>query len=162
MARAITRIERRVSTRAEQDLQAVGEVVGAIAQHKDALLQAIDILGEMHKAGLLDVAQGMLKNRQELAVIGINQLNKSGAQRFIKNGMGLVQFLGELDPERLKQVMGAMAHGLESALDERQPTRPAGMWGMLKTLRDPDVNTSLGVMMNFLRGMGEGLPHSPH
>lgn len=156
MAREITRIEKRQVTQAEKDAQALGELLGAVAKHKDALIKFADIVGEMNEAGLLDVAQGVLKNRQQIGVLGITQMNKSGAQRFIKNSMSAVQFLGQLEPEHLKEVLGAVAHGLEQA---RPENRNLGMWGMVSRLRDPDVNSSISVMMNFLRGMGEALPH---
>lgn len=157
MAKATTLIEKRELSRAEQDAQALAEIVGAVTQQRDAMLAFVDIVGTLHQAGILSLVQGILKSRHELGVMGINQLNKSGAQRIIKNGVSAMQFMAQLDPDRLKQVLGAVAHGLEQA----QPSdRRIGMWGMVNTLNDPDVNTALSVMINFMRGMGEGLPHA--
>lgn len=160
MAKAITQIEKRVPTRAEQDAQALGEIMSAVAQHKDALLVFMDVLGEMHQSGLLAVAQGLLKNRQQVGVIGVNQLNKSGAQRIIKNGVTAMQFMAQLDPDKLKQVLGAFARGLQEA---RPSEKPVGLWGMVNSFREPEVNASVSMMVNFLRGVGEGLPdaHPP-
>lgn len=156
MAKALRHIERRVPDKAEAQAQALMQVMAAAAEQKDALLQVIGIVGELKKAGLLDLVEGMLKNRHEIGVIGINQMNKSGAQNVIKNAMSLVQFMGQLEPGRLNRVLGAVSNGLENA--EAQPARTGGVWGMVRTIREPDMDTSLGWMMNFLRGMGEQLP----
>ena len=117
----------------------------------------MDILKEMHEAGFLQIAQGMLKSRHQIGVIGVTQLNKTGAQRIIKNGMGALQFLTKVDPAKLDMMLGAVASGLDQAGQTHDDGRPIGMWGMVKTMRDPEVQSSLGVMMNFLRGMGDGL-----
>ncbi|HLO03650.1 MAG TPA: DUF1641 domain-containing protein [Symbiobacteriaceae bacterium] len=155
MATATTRIERRETTPAEQQAEALVELLGAVAQQKEALLTLFDIIGELHNAGLLQIVQGLLKGRQEIGVIGISQLNKSGAQNLIKNAMTAVQFMGSIDPAHLKEVLTAVGHGLEQM---KPAEERVNLWSMVNNVRDPDVMTSLGVMMNFLRGMGEALP----
>lgn len=156
MAKATWRIEKQQTSQVEQEAKALGEILGMIAKNKEAIMEFVEIVDELHKAGLLQIAQGILKNRQQIGLIGINQLNKSGAQRFIRNGMTAVEFLGKLDPDQLKQVLGAVSQGLAQA---HPSERPMGMWGMLSTLRDPEVNASVSMVMNFLRGMGQGLPN---
>ena len=156
MAKATSRIEQRQLSQAEQDAQALGEILQSVAQQKDSVIAFLDIVNEMHQAGILDVVRGVMKNRQQIGILGVHQLNKSGAQRMIKNGVTAMQFLAQLDPAQLKQVLGAVAGGLEHA---RPSDRPVGMWGIVNTLREPEVNASVSMVMNFLRGMGHGLPH---
>lgn len=158
MATATTRIERRQPTELEQRAEALGEVLTAVAEQKEALLTMIDIVGELHKAGVLPIVQGMLKSRQEIGVIGLTQLNKSGAQRMIRNAMTAMQFFGSIDPDHLKQVVTAVGHGLEQMKPSEER---ANLWSMVGSVRDPDVMNSLGAMVGFLRGMGEALPNRP-
>lgn len=158
MATATTRIERRQPTEAEQRAEALGEVLTAVAEQKEALLTMIDVVGELHKAGLLPIVQAMLKSRQEIGQIGLTQLNKSGAQQMIKNAMTAMQFFSSIDPNHLKQVVTAVKNGLEQMKPSEEPTN---LWSMVGSVRDPDVMNSLGVMLNFLRGMGEALPNRP-
>lgn len=156
MAKAIRRIEREEPSPQERDAQALMEMMGAVAQHKAALVSFLDILGELHEAGLLDIVRGLLKSRHQIGVIGLTQLNKSGAQHTIRNGMGLVQFLGRLDPDDLTRVLTAVGTGLQQA----QPSpKGMGMLGMIGALREPDVNASMSLLINFLRGMGGSLTH---
>lgn len=155
MAKPTTRIEQTVPSAAQVEAEALTEVLSAVAQQKDALLTYIQIIGQLHQAGILTAIQAMLAARHDIGVIGINQMNKSGAQRLIKNGMSTMQFLGSIDPEKLTTVLGAVSHGMEQAKPSGKQT---GLWSMMGTLRDPHVGASLNVMMSFLRGMGEALP----
>lgn len=157
MAKAITHIEKRVPNAVEEQEQAIQEILTAAATNKEALLILIDVVNHLHQAGLLEMAQGFLTNRHKIGVIGLNQLNKSGAQRIIKNGMGAVQFLSRLDPAKLETLLGAVATGVDEASEAKEEHKQLGMMDLFKSMRDPEVQTSLGVMMNFLRGMGKGL-----
>jgi len=157
MAKATTHIEKHVPTQAEADAQAAREIMDALVKNKDSLLMLMDVVNELHQSGLLEMADAFLKNRHQIGVIGLNQLNKSGAQRIIKNGMGAVQFLSKLDPEKMETMLGAVASGIDQATKTPESPSKMGVWGMAKTMRDPEVQTSLGVLMNFLRGMGNSL-----
>ncbi|ASS75255.1 hypothetical protein CIG75_09840 [Tumebacillus algifaecis] len=156
MAKATTQIEKRVPSQAEQEADALKEVLGAVVQHKDALLTFLDVLGELHDAGTLEMAQGALKSRHKIGVIGMNQLNKSGAQNMIKNGMSTLQFLGQLDPNKLQTLLASLAAGVEHAVPtEPEPkNKKTGVFDLIKGVRDPEVSSSLSMLLNFLRGMG--------
>ncbi|TCP59305.1 uncharacterized protein YjgD (DUF1641 family) [Tumebacillus sp. BK434] len=156
MAKATTVIEKRVPTQAEQEAEAMQEVMSAVAKNKDALLTFLDVLGELQESGALDMAHGALKSRHQIGVIGIGQLNKSGAQNIIKNGMSTVQFLAQLDPNKLQTMLGAVASGVDSAVtaEEQRPQKKPGLYDLFKRMRDPQVTSALGMMLNFLRGMG--------
>jgi uncharacterized protein YjgD (DUF1641 family) len=156
MAKPIRDIEKQVPNAAVEEAQAMQEVLRAAVKHKDALLELFELVNELHEAGLLEAANALLQNRHKVGVIGITQLNKSGAQRMIKNGMSAVQVLGKLDPQKVEQLLGGVASGVDHAVAAKQE-RPAGLWGMVKQMRDPQVQSSLGVMLNFLRGMGNGM-----
>ncbi|MBL0388375.1 DUF1641 domain-containing protein [Tumebacillus sp. ITR2] len=162
MAKAITHIEKTVPNEQEEQEQAVQEILSSAAKNKDAILLFMEMLGDLHQSGLLEAADAFLKNRHKIGVIGINQLNKSGAQRIIKNGMGAVQFLAGVDPDKLNTLLSAVSSGIDQAVETPKDDRPTGMWGMVKQMRDPGVQSSLGVMMNFLRGMSDGFQKQVH
>lgn len=157
MAKATTHIEKKVPTPAEENAEAVREIMDALVKNKDSLLLLMDVVNELHETGILEAADAFLKNRHKIGVIGLNQLNKSGAQRIIKNGMGSLQFLTKLDPAKLETMLSAVASGVDQATEPPSDNKKMGVWGMVKTMRDPEVQTSLSVLMNFLRGMGNGL-----
>lgn len=160
MAKAITQIERRIPNPAEQQAQALDEVMEKLVQHKEAVVTFLDVLGAAHEAGLLDLAKGALENRTDIGRIGIHQLNKPGARRLVRNGMSALTFLTKLDPEMTETTLHAVAHGVEQAGRAKQTPKQAGLWGAVKSMRDPEVNASVAFLMNLLRGMGEKLPRS--
>lgn len=162
MAKATTHIETQQPDTVAAEQQAVQELLAAMAKNKDSLLLLMDVVKQLHEAGLLEMADAFLKNRHQIGVIGLHQLNKSGAQRIIKNSMGALGFLSKLDPDKLGTMLGAVASGVDRATEAQQEHKQMGVWGMVKTMRDPEVQTSVGVLMNFLRGMGNGLDKNVH
>ncbi|KEO83784.1 DUF1641 domain-containing protein [Tumebacillus flagellatus] len=157
MAKAITHIEASVPNEVEEREQAIQEILSSAAKNKEALLLFMEMLGDLHRGGFLEAADAFLKNRHKISRIGINQLNKSGAQHIIKNGMGALQFLAGVDPNKLNAMLGAVSTGIDRAVEAPEGNERPGLWGMVKQMREPGVQSSLGVLMNFLRGMGDGL-----
>ncbi|MBA4494777.1 DUF1641 domain-containing protein [Paenactinomyces guangxiensis] len=155
MAKAITRIEKHVPTPEQEQAQAVKQILEATANSRDALVVFLDILKELHRAGLLDIVQGMLKTRHKWGVTAMQTLNQPGMHRFIKNGISSLYFLGKLNPDQLQKIFDGAARGLERSAESMKEDKQTGLGGLVKTLRDPDVNASLTTMMAFLQGMGE-------
>lgn len=159
MAKAITNIERRIPNQAEEDAQAIQELLQAAANHSEPLMKLLDIIQELDRLGILDALQGILKNSEQIALIGLHQLNKPGAHRMIKNGMGAVQLLSQIDPAKLQTILQGVASGVEYAAKD-EPGQKQGLWDILRTLRGPEASISLSMMTKFLQGMGKGLNKS--
>ncbi len=122
MAKAITNIEKHIPDQAEKEAQAVRHIVQAAAGSPEPLVKLLDILQELDRLGVLDAIQGILKNSEQIASIGIHQLNKPGAHRIIKNAIGAVQFLSRLDPDKLQTIFHGLSAGVEYAADD-SPTK---------------------------------------
>ncbi|MCP3028192.1 DUF1641 domain-containing protein [Halobacillus sp. A5] len=41
--------------------------------------------------------------------------------------------------------------------DKQEKDEKIGIWGMMKSVKDPEVNRSLSTFIHFLEGMGSGL-----
>lgn len=157
MAKAIRSIEKKISTdpivQQTKDLQ---DVLQAVTDSKEALVVFLDILKEAHQSGILSILQGVLKARHEVGYLAIQQLNQTTMHHTIKNLMGVVEFLGKIEPDHLNRILNGVAHGLEKTTDiENGKTH--GIWGLTKDLRDPDVNSTLTTAIEFMKGMGEVL-----
>lgn len=159
MAKAITNIEKHIPDQTEEEAQAVSNILQAAASHSGPLVKLLDILEELDRLGVLDALQGILRNSEQIALIGIHQLNKPGAHRIIKNGMGAVQFLSRIDPGKLQTILRGVASGVEYAAND-EPTRMQGLWDMVKILRDPEAGRALSMVTKFMQGMGKGLKES--
>lgn len=159
MAKSITQITKRAAAIEEEQGRAKEEILEAAAKHKESILLLLELVNDLKEAGVLEIAHAFVSNRHQIGVIGINQLNKSGAQNLIKNSMAAVQFLGNMEPGKLELLLGALASGAEAAApkpDEAKSKR-TGLWGMLNALKEAEIQISFGFLLNFLRGMGRFL-----
>jgi uncharacterized protein YjgD (DUF1641 family) len=162
MAKATTRIEKAIPDAVQEQAQSLHMLLQAVAENRDALLMLMDIVKELNELGLLEAIHAMLKNRHDISVIGITQLNKPGAQRIVKNGMNALQFLSSINPAELEPLLKGMSNGVKYAAEADTDKGQMGLFGMMKSMRDPEVATSLQVMFNFLRGMGHGVRDTTH
>ncbi|MDR7316465.1 DUF1641 domain-containing protein [Brevibacillus nitrificans] len=156
MAKAISNIERTIPSPEEEKQQAIQLVLDAVSENHQALLTLLDIVKELQAIGVLDILQGALKNRHEIGVIAVSQFNKPGMHHIMKNGMNLMQFMGKLPPDKLQNILNAVDSGIDR-LTDTENEKPMGLFGMSKAMMEPNVILALGSMINFLRGMGEGM-----
>jgi uncharacterized protein YjgD (DUF1641 family) len=157
MAKAITHIEKEIPNPVQEQAQAIEDLLKATADSREALVVFLDIIKELHEAGILDIVQGMLKARHQVGVIAVQTLNQPAMHRVIKNGINTMQFLGKLEPKQLETLMGGITKGLEKSAERIESNKTEGIWSMAKSLRDPHVNVTVNSMIDFLRGMGEAL-----
>jgi uncharacterized protein YjgD (DUF1641 family) len=155
LARAITHISRRVPAAEEELERAKEEILEAAAKNKESILLLLDVVNDLKQAGVLEMAHAFISNRDQIGVIGINQLNKSGAQNLIKNSMGAAQFLAKLEPGKLELLLGALASGTDNAVRKSEKTEKVGVFGMMKAMGSSDIQAAFGFLLNFLRGVGK-------
>jgi uncharacterized protein YjgD (DUF1641 family) len=160
LAKAITSIES-VAPAAEKELErAKEEILEAAARNKESILMLLEVVNDLKQAGLLEAAHAFLSNIHQIGVIGMGQLNKSGAQNIIKNSIGATQFLAKLEPGKLELLLGALASGTDTAMRKSEKTEKVGLFGMLKAMGSPEIQTSFGFLLNFLRGVGKHMQRS--
>lgn len=167
MAKAINRIERHVPTEAEIQAESLTQIIGAIAENKEAILKTIEIVKELNDAGMLDIADAALKNRTDIGVHGVKLINSLNVPPLIRNMFTLTQMVGKIDPMEMDRLLKAFGNGL-THLDDIDPTNkrdggdhtdnePPSMLGLLKTMRDPNVRTTMAFGLHFLKAMGSEL-----
>ncbi|PTX61841.1 uncharacterized protein YjgD (DUF1641 family) [Melghirimyces profundicolus] len=161
MAKAITHIEKHRHDASQERAQTLDQLLNVVTEHKEALLAALDILSELHRAGVLDILRGLLENRHEVGAIAINQFNRPDTHRMIKNAIGGVEFLSRLDPEEIQTVLKATGNGIRRANQAVQENERTGFWDLVKTIRDPDVRSSFSMLTGFVQGMGEAVRPKP-
>jgi uncharacterized protein YjgD (DUF1641 family) len=161
LAKAIIHIARHVPTAEEQLERAKEEILEAAAKNKDSILLLLDVVNDLKQAGVLEIAQAFISNSHQIGAIGMNQLNKSGAQNMIKNSIGAAQFLAKLEPGKLELLLGALASGADNALRKSGKIEKVGVFGMLKAMGSSDIQAAFGFLLNFLRGVGKHMKGSP-
>jgi uncharacterized protein YjgD (DUF1641 family) len=158
MAKAISHIEKKKTSPAEEQTESLTEILSLIAKNHESITTSLEIIQELQSSGLLDIIKGLLKTRDKLGVLAIDQLNQSSMHNTIKNGIGAIKLLGELDPDKINTLMNAANSGLNHIGESKDSL---SKWGIIKSLNDPNVVSSLSTMIGFLQGMGEELNKKP-
>ncbi|WP_176222285.1 DUF1641 domain-containing protein [Tuberibacillus sp. Marseille-P3662] len=156
MAKAIKQIDITTPSQEEEQAEAVNKLIGKLADNQESLTKTLEIVQELDGVGILDMAKGALKTRQELGVLAMDQINQPEMHRMIKNGMMMVSLLNKIDPDQLEKVSDAMNHGLEHMTSSDEDAH-LGLWKMAKAMKDPDINRSLYTLFEFLKGFGQAL-----
>ncbi|WP_085992148.1 DUF1641 domain-containing protein [Oceanobacillus senegalensis] len=157
MARAIRQIEKNQRSAEEERAEDIAAIIKQIAENREAIEDTLIILEELHQFGVLDMLKGLLRTREKVGAIAIEQLNQSGMHNIIKNGMSTVQLLADMDPEQIKTVFNGVNHGLKNVAETTNYNEDIGMWNLYKSAKDIKVRNSLNAMVQFLNGMSEGL-----
>ncbi|WP_027415448.1 DUF1641 domain-containing protein [Aneurinibacillus terranovensis] len=152
MARAITRIEKQIPTETQQQVESMEEILKVLSDNRKSLVAFIEIIKEAHESGIFDIIQGILKNKHEVAKVGLEFVRVAGIPSMMKNAVIAMQFLSKLDPIKVHMLLNGLNQGLEKASVPND--NYTGVWGMVKALREPEINSSINVLLNFLRGMG--------
>jgi uncharacterized protein YjgD (DUF1641 family) len=155
MAKPIRQINPSVPDPAEEQAQAISDVVNAISENREAIVLSLNILKSLHEMGLLNAVNGLLEQRTEVGAIAIQQLNQSGMQNTIKNIMNVFQFIGSLDPEQMGAIFKGLNRGFEYATERLEQGRNPSLWRIGTRMRKPDVLASLATMVEMLQGLGE-------
>ncbi|GEN35113.1 MULTISPECIES: hypothetical protein [Aneurinibacillus] len=113
MARAISEIKRQIPTEAQQQAASVEEILKVLSDNKNSVMAFLDIIKEMHKSGIFDILQGLLKNKNEVAKIGFDFVQVAGIPSMMKSGIVAMQFLRNLDPLKVHMLLNGLNQGLK-------------------------------------------------
>jgi len=156
MAKPITNIERmKVSSRTIEK-ENMSQITEAISENKEAVLKGIQLLATVHESGILDMLHAVIKQRDVALANLVNELNKPKYTATLENLNKLFLFLGELNMDELHHLVQKVNEGL---VDVRQLTsdKKTSYIDLLKAMRDPDINKSVTMLLQFLRGMGSAI-----
>lgn len=153
MAEPITNIKRMTYTDEEIREQQLHEVLGAVSDNKDAILKGVTLLRSLDDSGMLDAADALIKQRKAAMDNIFTELNKSSYTGVLENLSNLVFLLGDLDTENLKQFTDKINQGMVET-NVSDPDEKASIMGLAKALKDPEINRSITMILQFLRGMG--------
>lgn len=123
----------------------------------DALLEALDLLRELHERRVLSTLVRLVQGGEGLTTSLLDTLNGPASVRALRNAIELVTVLGSVDPDDLRALGGALADGVKEGARRAREGERAGLADLLALSRDPDVGLALGALVGLLRGLGRGL-----
>jgi uncharacterized protein YjgD (DUF1641 family) len=124
-------------------------------EHAEAVLAAYELLGEMHKQGVLDILRGALSAREEILGTLAENASTPEAIRAIRNLLFWRRILGSIEPEWFRGIFQAIPEGIALATAERN--KPVSLFALLRRLMDKDSLRALAAGMDFLQSFGRHL-----
>jgi len=134
----------------ESDLS---EVINAVSENKNAILKGIDLLTTVHESGALDMLDALVKQKDEAIKNVVEQANKPTYATILENFSDLFLLTKDLPVDELNHFIGKINQGLNEARTAESEENTSYM-GLIKALKNPEINRSLTIMLGFLRGMG--------
>ncbi|TMN23402.1 DUF1641 domain-containing protein [Lentibacillus cibarius] len=130
------------------------EVATAVSENKEAILKGIDLLESLNQSETLDMLTALVKHREDALANVMRELNKPEYAAPVENITKLFQIAGKLDVDETRYVADRMNHAVKEAAAS-EATGKTSYMDLLKALKDPEINRSITMMLQFLRGMGK-------
>ncbi|WP_438315307.1 DUF1641 domain-containing protein [Sporosarcina sp. FA9] len=157
MAAPITSIKLNEFTAEELQQKKLLELTSLIAEQEQALNKILEITGELNDIGILDAAQAMLKARDDIAKITVHQVSREPITNLINHLINVSGMLTSIDPEVTVKLAASVKSGLDEAELQNGNGQKVGLFTLMKSINDPDINRAIQFGMHFLKGMGKGL-----
>ncbi|WP_173916672.1 DUF1641 domain-containing protein [Halobacillus sp. Marseille-Q1614] len=153
MGKAITNIKRLEVSKEEQLEKDYQEVKQALAENKDAIIKGIDLLKALEEGGTLNTLQAVSRSKKKALGYFVNEISKETYSPLLENLPQLFFLLVELDVKSIREVTSRLNEGVKQ-MNEADVHDKTSVFDMAKALKDPEINRSITMLMQFLKGMG--------
>lgn len=154
MAEKITGIKRlEISEQTIQERN-LDDVVKSVGDNKEAILKGIELLNTLNQSGTLDTVNAFVKHREDALENVMRELYKPQYAGVLENLTNLILLLGDMDMAELQTFTDRLNHGVKEAAASEASEKTSYM-GLIKALKDPEINRSITMLLQFLRGMGK-------
>ncbi|WP_443259429.1 DUF1641 domain-containing protein [Virgibacillus sp. L01] len=153
MSNPITNIKRKEIPEETTKERNLDEVSQAVSENKEAILKGIDLLATLNKSGSLDTVNALVKHKEDALENVMEELNKPQYSGTLENLSKLFLFIGDLKVDEIKYFADKLNTGMEVASTSEDSHKTSYM-DLLKALKDPEINRSVTMLLQFLRGMG--------
>ena len=131
------------------------EIEDALLANKDSMLEVLEIIGYLKNRGILDMVKGLLGQGDKVLDIAVNLANMPDNKNSIKNLLLLMGTIGMINVTQLEPILLKINAGIARVAEvEDKETEKTSYLGMARALKDPEVNRSITLLLEFLRGMG--------
>lgn len=130
----------------------MNDIKSRLSDRKIAIEKGIDILDALEEAEALDAFHAAIVQRKIITKNIVNELNKEQYEGILGN-LGQVLFLlGELDIEETSTFVRRINNGMKVA-NRANPYKKTSGTDLLGALKDPEINQSVTLLLNFLKGI---------
>jgi uncharacterized protein YjgD (DUF1641 family) len=127
----------------------------APAEHAEALLEAYEVLQQMHDARVFEVLRGVLSAHDKVVEAAVGATQTTEAIQGLRNAIIFGKMMGKMNPDLMECFAAAMGETLGS---ERRPViDPPGLFSLLGQFRRPELRRSIALINRFLETLGTRL-----
>src|SRR6185437_14977362 len=112
MAIPITSINKKKLTPEEIKLQKLAELQSLIAEQDQAFNKILEITGELDDAGVFDALKAMIKAKDDLAKIAVEQAGREPVTNLINHAINASGVIASIDPEVTAKLGASVKSGL--------------------------------------------------
>jgi uncharacterized protein YjgD (DUF1641 family) len=130
----------------------------APAEHAEALLDAYELLQQLHDQHVFEVLRGAISASGKFVESAVSAADSPGSVRAIRNAIILGKMLGSMNPELLQCFAVAVKETLGS--ERKAPlVEPPGLLSLLSQFRQAELRRSMALINRFLDVLGKELKH---
>ncbi|PLT28443.1 DUF1641 domain-containing protein [Peribacillus deserti] len=155
MAKAIRSVQRIEITEEQKRQQDLEEVQNALIDSKDSILEVLQTLNHMQERGVLSLVSALFGQGDKVMDILVKKADTPETANTLKNLLLMVGVLGTLNVQQLEPILLKVNAGIARVADEKDSQEKTGIFDLMRSLRDPEINRSITLMLNFLKGMGQ-------
>ena len=160
MAKAIKKIEPITLSPEEMKQQELAELGDALLKHKDAVLETLNVIGAMHERGILELLSGLFGQGEKVLHILVKAADKPENMNTIKNLLLMMGTMGMINVKQLEPLLLKLNSGIARVAETRDnDEEKTGFLDLARALKDKEINRSVTLLLNFLKGMGEETEH---
>ncbi|MHA6260820.1 helical membrane plugin domain-containing protein [Sporosarcina sp. CAU 1771] len=157
MALPITSIRMKEQTPEEVQQVKIENLQTHLALQDEAIQKIIALTSELNNAGILDAVNAMLKAKEDIAEIAVNQASREPITNLINHVINASGLLTAINPEVSEKLSSSIQSGLHEIDLYGQNGDSVGMLDLIKSINDPDINRAIKYGLHFLKGMGKEL-----
>ena len=147
--RVIIRMEEPKEYKIEKDMKILQE---RLSDKKIAIEKGIDILDALEKAEALDAVHAAIVQRKVITGNIVTELNKEQYEGILDNIGNVLFMFGDLDLEEASVFVKKINNGMRVA-NRANSNNKTSVKDLLGALKDPEINSSITMLLNFLKGM---------
>ena len=147
--RVIKRMEEPKEYKIEKDMKILQE---RLSDKKIAIEKGIDILDALEKAEALDAVHAAIVQRKVITGNIVTELNKEQYEGILDNIGNVLFMFVDLDLEEASVFVKKINNGMRVA-NRANSNNKTSVKDLLGALKDPEINSSITMLLNFLKGM---------
>ncbi|MFP3190801.1 MAG: DUF1641 domain-containing protein [Thermoproteota archaeon] len=123
----------------------------------ESLNEIIKLLKNLQNKNAIKFLNSFLEKSDEILDAFLSWINRPENTNIVQNLLLVVGFSKNVEFEKFKKILKALAYGINKGYEEIEKENKIGVVGLLRALRDPDINRSIRLILSILKSMGEKL-----